>query len=447
MTTEKKYESVNAAMARRDILTGTAALSALALVSGKMAMADTKPNVVFILADDLGWKDVGYHGSDIKTPNIDKLAQTGARLEEFYVQPMCTPTRAALLTGRYPLRYGLQTAVIPSAGKYGLATDEWLLPQALKQAGYETAIVGKWHLGHFDRKYWPSQRGFDYSYGPLIGEIDHFKHESHGVTDWYRNNKLVKEPGYDTQLLGADAVRVINAHDTKSPLFLYLAFTAPHTPYQAPQDYLDRYKNIADPLRRAYAAQVTAMDDEVGKVVAALEQRKMRDNTLIVFASDNGGTRSNMFAGEAEVKGELPPDNGPYRDGKGSVYEGGTRVVALANWPGRIKPGIVGEMIHIVDIYPTLAGLAGAELGKNKPLDGVDVWQTISQGRPSPRVDVVYNVEPYRAGVRKGDWKLVWTTLLPTHVELFDLSKDPSEVDQPRGAKSRKGQGVAGLGD
>jgi arylsulfatase A-like enzyme len=152
------------------------------------------------------------------------------------------------------------------------------------------------------------QRGFDYSYGALIGEIDHFKHESHGVTDWYRNNKLVKEPGYDTQLFGADAVRVINAHDVKAPLFLYLAFTAPHTPYQAPQNYLDMYKDIADPLRRAYAAQITAMDDEIGKVLDALDQKKLRDNTLIVFASDNGGTRSNLFVGEAEVKGELPPN-------------------------------------------------------------------------------------------------------------------------------------------
>ena len=318
-------------------------------------------------------------------------------------------------------------AVIPSAGRYGLATDEWLLPQALKQAGYQTAIVGKWHLGHVERKYWPSQRGFDYSYGPLIGEIDHFKHESHGVTDWYRNNKLVKEPGYDTQLFGADAVRLINAHDTKSPLFLYLAFTAPHTPYQAPQNYLDRYKDIADPQRRAYAAQITAMDDEIGKVIDALDKRKMRDNTLIFFVSDNGGTRSNLFVGEAEVKGELPPNNGPYRDGKGSVYEGGTRVVALANWPGRIKPGVVNEMMHIVDIYPTLGGLAGTQLGKNKPLDGVDVWPSISEGKPSARDDLVYNVEPYRAAVRKGNWKLVWTTLLPPKIELFDLSKDPSE--------------------
>lgn len=422
----------------RDVLIGgalaaawtvvTAALSALGLVLATPAMAETKPNIVFILADDLRWKDVGYHGSDIKTPNIDKLAQTGARLEQFYAQQICTPSRAALMTGRYPLRYGLQMAVIPSAGRYGLATDEWLLPQALKQAGYQTAIVGKWHLGHIDRKYWPSRRGFNYSYGPLIGEIDHFKHESHGVTDWFRNNKLVKEPGYDTQLFGADAVRLINAHDTKSPLFLNLAFTAPHTPYQAPQNYLDMYKGIADPLRRAYADQITAMDDQIGKVIDALEKRKMAYNTLIFFVSDNGGTRSSLFVGEAEVKGDLPPNNGPYRDGKGSVYEGGTRVVALANWPGRIKPGVVNGMMHVVDIYPTLTGLAGAQLGRNKPLDGVDVWPTISEGKPSPRNEIVYNVEPYRAAVREGDWKLVWTTLLPTKIELFDLSKDPSEL-------------------
>ena len=426
---QKPWRNATRELSRRNMLlagTTLAAAPALGLVTASAA-AEPKPNVIFILADDLGWKDVGYHSSDIKTPNLDKLAQTGARLEQFYSQQICTPSRAALMTGRYPLRYGLQMAVIPSAGRYGLATDEWLLPQALKQAGYQTAIVGNWHLGHIDRKYWPNQRGFDYSYGPLIGEIDHFKHQSHDVTDWYRNNKLVTEPGYDTQLFGADAVRLINGHDTKSPLFLYLAFTAPHTPYQAPQNYLDMYKSIADPLRRAYAAQITAMDDEIGKVLDALEERKMRDNTLIFFVSDNGGTRSNMFVGEAEVKGELPPNNGPYRDGKGSVYEGGTRVVALANWPDRIKPGVASGMMHIVDIYPTLASLAGVQLGKNKPLDGIDVWPAISEGQPSPRQEMVYNVEPYRAGVRKGNWKLVWTTLLPPRIELFDLEKDPAE--------------------
>jgi arylsulfatase I/J len=416
-----------AGIERRGLLKLAAGLSALTLIPRSVG-AEAKPNILFILADDLGWADVGYHGSDIKTPNIDKLAQTGAQLEQYYAQPMCTPTRAALLTGRYPFRYGLQTGVIPSAGKYGLATDEWLLPQTLKQAGYQTAIIGKWHLGHCDRRYWPNQRGFDYSYGPLIGEIDHFRHDSHGVVDWYRNNELVKEPGYDTQLFGADAVRRIEAHDAASPIFLYLAMTAPHTPYQAPQAYLDMYETIADPLRRAYAAQITAMDEEIGKVVAALERRGMRDNTLIIFASDNGGTRSNMFVGEAEVKGELPPNNGRYRDGKGSVYEGGTRVVAFANWPGRIKPGAVNQMMHIVDMYPTLAGLADAPLVNSKQLDGMDVWPTISSGQPSPRTEVVYNLEPYRAGVRKGDFKLVWTTVLPPQVELFDMQQDPFEA-------------------
>jgi arylsulfatase A-like enzyme len=193
------------------------------------------PHIVYIVADDLGWKDVGFHGSDIKTPSIDTLAQEGARLEQFYVQPMCTPTRAALMTGRYPFRYGLQTLVIPTPGKYGLPTDEWVLPQALKDAGYRTVMVGKWHLGHADRKYWPRQRGFDYHYGAVLGEIDYYTHASSNVRDWYRNNKPVKEEGYVTQLLGKDAVARIMEHDPKTPLFLYLAFTAPHAPYQGAQ--------------------------------------------------------------------------------------------------------------------------------------------------------------------------------------------------------------------
>ncbi len=390
--------------------------------------ADNKPNIVYIVADDLGWKDLGYHGSDIKTPNLDKLAEDGARLEQFYAQPMCTPTRAALMTGRYPFRYGLQTLVIPSAYKYGLPTDEWLLPQALKEAGYETAIIGKWHLGHADPKYWPRQRGFDYQYGPMIGEIDYFTHEQHGVTDWYLNNKLLKEPGYSTTLLGNAAVKLIGRHNPAVPLYLYLAFNAPHAPYQAPQEYLDQYKNIADPSRRAYAASITAMDDEVGRVVAALQAKGMRDNTIIVFLSDNGGTRNSMFSGEQDMsKVVIPCDNGPYREGKGTLYEGGTRVPAFVNWPGHIKPGtVVDGMMHVVDTYPTIVGLAGAKAG-SKPLDGVDMWPTISEGKPSPRTEVIYNIEPFRAGVREGDWKLIWRTPLPQVVELYNIAQDPSE--------------------
>lgn len=399
-----------------------------------------EPNIVYIVADDLGWKDVGFHGSDIQTPNIDALARTGARLEQFYAQPMCTPTRAALMTGRYPFRYGLQTAVIPSGHTYGLATDEWLLPQALKEAGYQTAIVGKWHLGHADRKYWPKQRGFDFQYGPLIGEIDYFTHEQHGVLDWYRDNQPVREDGYSTTLLGNAAVKFIEQHDPAVPLYLYLTFNAPHTPYQAPQAYLDRYQHIPDPSRRAYAAMITSMDDEIGRVVAALDKKGMRDNTLIVFQSDNGGTRNAMFAGEGDMsKIKIPVDNGPYRDGKGSLYEGGTRVVALANWPGHIQSGsAVDGMIHVVDMYPTLTGLAGASLGKSKPLDGIDVWATISEGRASPRTEIIYNVEPFRAGVREGDWKLIWRTPLPEAVELYNIARDPYEKNNVAPANPEK---------
>lgn len=390
--------------------------------------AAKKPNILYIVADDLGWKDVGYHGSDIRTPNIDKLAATGARLEQFYAQPMCTPTRACLMTGRYPLRYGLQTAVIPSGHTYGLPTDEFLLPQALKEAGYRTAIVGKWHLGHADPKFWPRQRGFDYQYGPLIGELDYFTHQQHGVTDWYRDNKQVKEKGYTTTLLGDDAVKLIDGHDTATPLYLYLTFNAPHTPYQAPQEYLDRYLSIADPSRRAYAGSITAMDDQIARVLDALERRGMRENTLVVFQSDNGGTRNAMFAGELDMsKVKIPCDNGPYRDGKGSLYEGGTRVCAIANWPGRITPGVVNGMVHVVDMYPTIARLAGASTAKCKPLDGIDVWGAISAGQPSPRTEIVYNVEPFRAGIRQGDWKLVWRAPLPESVELYNIAEDPSE--------------------
>jgi arylsulfatase A-like enzyme len=393
--------------------------------------ADRPPNILYIVADDLGWKDVGFHGSDIKTPALDALAARGAKLEQFYAQPMCTPTRAALMTGRYPMRYGLQTAVIPQGHVYGLAIDEWLLPQALKEVGYETAIIGKWHLGHADQQFWPRQRGFDYQYGPLIGEIDYFSHKVDGKVDWFRNNQVVEENGYSTTLLGDDAVKLIEQHNPATPLFLYLAFNAVHTPYQAPQEYLDKYKNIEDPSRRAYSASATAMDDQIGRVMRALVEKKMLNNTLIVFQSDNGGTRNPMFAGAITdmTKVVLPADNGPYRDGKGTLYEGGTRVVAVASWPGHIKEGsVVNEMIHTVDLYPTLVKLAGGNLGKSKPLDGLDVWGTISEGKPSPRTELVYNIEPFRAAIREGDWKLIWRTLLPQSVELFNITKDPSET-------------------
>ncbi len=403
---------------------------ALILWGSVLPQAATPPHIVHIVADDLGWRDVGFNGcKDIATPHLDRLAAGGAKLTQFYVQPMCTPTRAALMTGRYPFRYGLQTAVIPSVSTYGLDTNEWLLPQCLKDAGYTTAIIGKWHLGHADKQYWPRQRGFDYQYGAMIGELDYFSHEEHGVLDWYRDNEPVREPGYTTQLLGDDAVRFIERHDASQPLYLYLAFNAPHTPYQAPPEYVDRYAHLEDPTRRIYAGMVSCLDDQVGRVVAALDRKGLRENTLILFHSDNGGTKNAMFAGVmADMsKIKIPCDNGPLRDGKGSLFEGATRVCAFANWPGRIQPGTVDGLMHAVDLYPTLAALAGASTAKCKPLDGVNVWETLAGGKPSPRTEFVYNIEPFRAALRQGHWKLIWRTSLPSSVDLYDLAKDPAE--------------------
>jgi arylsulfatase A-like enzyme len=411
------------------------------LLGVAQAKAADKPNIVHIVADDMGWKDVGFNGAtDLKTPNIDALAKGGAKFTHFYVQSMCTPTRAALMTGRYPFRYGLQTIVIPSPATYGLDTSEWLMPQCLSEAGYKTAIIGKWHLGHANRKYWPKQRGFDYQYGAMIGELDYFTHDEHGVRDWFRNNEPVHEKGYTTNLLGDDAVKYINAQKPGKPFYLYLTFNAPHTPYQAPQEYIDRFKDIAEPTRRIYAGMIACLDDNVGKVVAALDKKGLRENTLILFHSDNGGTTNPMFSGQMTdmSKIKLPCDNGPYRDGKASLYEGGCMVCACANWPGHIKAGTVDGVIHAVDIYPTFAALAGASTAKCKPLDGLNVWGTIADNKPSPRTEMIYNVEPFRGAVRQGEWKLFYRSLLPSVVELYNLTEDPYEKNNVAAAHPDK---------
>jgi arylsulfatase A-like enzyme len=422
------------------LVTGLMAI-AFALFSTTSALAlPAKPNIIFIMADDLGNADLGYRGSDIKTPNIDKLAQGGARLEDFYGMPVCTPSRASLMTGRYAMRYGLQTLVIFPNHKYGLATDERTLPQALKEAGYKTAMVGKWHLGHADKKYWPQNRGFDSFYGNVVGEVDYFTKERGGVIDWQRDGKFLKEKGYYTTQIGDEAVKLIQNHNTKDPFFLYFASLSAHAPYQAPQKYLDQYSNIKETNRRSYAAMITALDDEIGKLVAALDAKGIRDNTLIVFSTDNGGPTSSLFATGARSPEERakeglsaedspPPINKPYSKGKGSLYEGGVRTVAWMNWPGQIKPGtVITEPIHMVDIFPTLVNLAGGSLTQAKPLDGKDIWATVTQGQPSPHEDILINVEVFRGSIRQGNWKLIKVATLPGKTELFDLAQDPSET-------------------
>ncbi len=409
--------------------------------AGAANAADAKPNIVFIMADDLGYADLGYHGSDIKTPNIDKLANDGVRLDDFYGEPVCTPSRAALMTGRYPMRYGLQTLVIFPSHTYGLPTDERTLPQALKEAGYATMMTGKWHLGHADKKYWPQNRGFDYFYGNVVGEIDYFSHARGGVIDWQRNGTFLKETGYFMTLIGDDAVRLIDQQDGKKPFFLYFASLAPHAPYQAPQEYKDLYPGIKDKNRQAYAGMISSLDHEVGRIVAELEKKHLRDNTIIVFSSDNGGATTGLFASGSKSKAErdteeggieqgqkAPASNAPLRGGKGSLYEGGVRVPAFVNWPGHLQPHAVTEPLAMVDIMPTLLALAGGVGSPDHPMDGKNIWPTLADGKPSPHDDILINVEAFRGAVRKGNWKLIRIALLPGKTELFDLANDPGET-------------------
>ncbi len=394
------------------------------------------------MADDLGFADVGYRGSPIKTPNIDKLATEGVRMDTFYGAAVCTPARAELMTGRYPMRYGLQTLVIFPSHTYGLATDERTLPQALHDAGYATLMDGKWHLGHADRKYWPQNRGFDYFYGNVVGEVDYFTHARGGVIDWQRNGKFLNEPGYYMDLIGNDTVKLIDQQDGKKPFFLYFASLAPHAPYQVTRKYRDLYPSVTSRNQQAYMGMISSLDDQVGRIVAELEKKHLRDNTIILFASDNGGATSGLFAsgpesgsaGHAAPEGALqqgekaPASNTPLSGGKGSLREGGVRVPAFVNWPGHLQPRSVTAPLSMVDIMPTLLALAGGHGDPAHPFDGKDIWPTLSEGAPSPHDDILINVEAIRGAIRKGDWKLIKVALMPGKTELYDLAKDPGET-------------------
>gem|GEM_PF-628320 len=269
--------------------------------------SSTKPNIIVFLADDLGWHDVGYHGGEIRTPHIDAMAKQGIELDRFYTQPTCTPTRIALMTGRYPYRVGGQTCVLRSYHQHGVSLTEVFLSEKMQAAGYKTAIVGKWHLGLARKAYWPTARGFDLHYGCLGGAIDYFSHLGYGTLDWNENQNIpLHEEGYATDLIGAKAEEIIKGHDfTSQPLFLYVPFNAPHVPIQAKAEDIAAYVHIHDPKRRTYAAMVTAMDRQIGNIVQAVKDKGVINDTLVFFASDNGGHSDGS-------------NNTPLRRGKGT---------------------------------------------------------------------------------------------------------------------------------
>lgn len=356
-----------------------------------------RPNILFIVADDMGYADAGFMGAtQTRTPRLDALAKAGAVLKSHYVQPVCSPTRSTIMTGRHVFRTGVYTIVRPGA-EWGLPLAERTLPQALREAGYETAIVGKWHLGEFKPEYLPTRRGFEHQYGHWFGAIDYFTHKRDNVVDWHRNDEPCADEGYSTHLLAKEAVRLVREKKDERPLFLYMPFNAVHGPHQVPARYTEPFDKLSG-TRKIYAGMLAAMDEAIGQVVDALEQRKMLTNTLVVFTSDNGGP------GPGKVT-----DNGPLRAGKGTIYEGGLRGCAFASWPGRIPAGQrIDEPLHAVDWYPTLLKLAGASTNQPLPVDGRDLWPVLTGHAKSPHdVLPLWGTTPKRMAIRCGDWKLL----------------------------------------
>lgn len=394
-----------------------ALLLTLSLMAAQPGQGATpKPNIVVILADDMGYADAGFNGGrEIKTPHLDELAREGSILKSFYVQPVCSPTRSALMTGRYPTATGVYSVVRPNAS-WGLKLQERTLAQALREVGYETAICGKWHLGEFRPEYRPLQRGFDHQYGQWFGAIDYFTHQRDGQLDWHRDDQPCEDQGYSTNLLAKEACRQIRDKQPDKPLFLYLPFNAVHAPHQVPDRYLQPYAHLKG-VRRTYAGMLAAMDEAVGQVVAALDEKGMRENTLIIFSSDNGGPQPGKVT-----------DNGPLRAGKGTIFEGGVRVCAFATWPGQIPAGkTIEEPLHAIDWYPTLVRLAGGSFEQTLPVDGRDIWPVLIEGVRSPHdALLVCGTKPGQAAIRKDNWKLLLGAPGP-EVQLYDLSADLGE--------------------
>ncbi len=395
-------------------------LAALLVLFPTWTRAAEKPNILYILADDMGYADAGFNGGkEINTPNLDKIASGGTILKSFYVQPVCSPTRSTLMTGRYPSSTGVYSVVRPNA-RWGLKLEEQTLAQILRDNGYETAISGKWHLGEFEPAYRPTQRGFEHQYGLWFGAIDYFTHLRDGVLDWHRDDQPNKDEGYSTHLIAKEACRIIREKNPDKPLFLYLPFNAVHGPHQVPESYCEPYKDLKG-VRRTYAGMMSAMDEAVGQVLAALDEKGIRDNTLIIFSSDNGGPEPGKVT-----------DNGPLRAGKGTIYEGGIRVCACVNWPGHVPAGkTIDEPLHSVDWYPTLAKLTGASPEQKLPLDGLDIWPVLTAGAKSPHDAIILNgTKRGQAAIRMGDWKLLVGASAKANGadQLYNLANDLGEA-------------------
>ena len=425
-------------------------LSSLAL----SAQASDRPNVVVIVADDLGWADVGFHGNQIiDTPSLDRIAAEGAQLNRFYTTPICSPTRAALMTGRDPIRLGVAYSTIMPWQNNGIHPDETFLPELFLSAGYQTAMVGKWHLGHAQQSYHPNSRGFEHFYGHLHTEVGFYPpFASLGGKDFQRNGVSIDDQGYESYLLADEVSRYIRERDTEKPFFIYMPFIAPHTPLDAPEELQAKYADMADDrgksrskmadstrfmakvtgrtsARPMYAAVVDAMDQAIGRVLDTLDREGLADNTIVLFFSDNGGA---VYA----IGGA---DNAPLRGGKGDTFEGGIRVVAAMRWPEKIPMGSrVDSIMSVMDVLPTLASAAGIDADTQFRLDGRNMLPAVIDGQTMPREKLLFFISetPFKNHVNvtafNDEWKLIqrietgFSSVDVTQF-LFNIAEDPHE--------------------
>ena len=398
----------------------TRVLVAAAVAASLSGPSGAAPNIVIVVADDMGWGDVGFHGSEIRTPELDRLAAGGVRFERFYSYAVCSPTRAALMTGRSGLNTGMLAPTNPWY-PHGLPVDEKLLPEYFREAGYRTHAVGKWHLGPNEPQFHPLNRGFDSFYGHLHGYVNFVLHTAFGRVDWQRDGETVHETGHATQLVVSEAVRRIEERDPDAPLLLYVAFGAPHAPLQASEAAIAEYTHVDDERRRIYSAMMTELDRGIAAINSALEEARIAENTLLVFFSDNGGSLN------------LGADNGPLREGKGRPFEGGIRVPAFMYWPTGLTMGSVfEEQMTVTDLLPTLLAAADADLHPPKPIDGRNFWPAIADGEPVPGGPVVlsnYGRGAVQHAYFRDDWKLVRAADDQGETEdlLFDIRSDPHE--------------------
>lgn len=395
-----------------------------------------RPNIVFVLSDDMGWAQPGFNGSTKGlTPNMDRLATEGLRLNEYYTHSVCAPTRAAFLTGRYAFRswsdwrsedfgkpsylakLGLKLAVNERGEEtrriHALDGGERTIAEALKESGYFTSLIGKWHLGEWLPEHLPMGQGFDHQYGHYGWGIDYYSksivHNAparFAVYDWHRNQKPIDEKGYVTDLIAAEAARVIAGRkDEKAPFFMYVAFNAVHGPLNPPPEFTG---DTSDPLA-IRDAMLANLDQGLGSIMNAIDDNGMRDNTLLVFSNDNGPVLESMSK--------------PYRGTKNTTFEGGVRQPAILRWPGHVTPGAKDGMVFIADFFPTFITLAGGKHAQERPIDGIDMTDMLFGGAASQRQEIVFDVtgSVRVPTIRKGPYKLMGKAL-------YHIVEDPAET-------------------